>query len=193
MIERRMNMTKEEYWTLFKSTFLLSAFTFGGGYVIVPLMEEKFVDGLHWISEDEMLDLVAIGQSAPGPIAVNTSILVGYQKAGFLGSVVSTLGTVLPPLLIMTVVSYIYLAIRDNVLVNNILLGMSAGIAAIIVDVVWRMAERIVKKKKLIPILVMIISLVAGIVYQVNIVFILFFAASVGLITTLLNRQKGGA
>lgn len=186
-------MTKSEYWTLFKSTFILSAFTFGGGYVIVPLMEEKFVDGLHWISEDEMLDLVAIGQSAPGPIAVNTSILVGYQKAGIMGALISTLGTVLPPLVIMTIVSYIYLMIRDNVIVNNILLGMSAGIAAIIVNVVYRMAERIVKQKKIVPILVMVISLIAGIIYQVNIIFILLFAALVGLFTTLVNRKKGGA
>lgn len=73
------------FWTLFKSTFVLSAFTFGGGYVIVPLMQKKFVEELKWIEADEMLDLVALGQSAPGAIAVNTSILIGYRMAGFWG------------------------------------------------------------------------------------------------------------
>lgn len=181
--------THQDYWTLFKATFLLSAFTFGGGYLIVPLMEEKFVDQLKWIDQDEMLDLVAIGQSSPGPIAVNTSILVGFQKAGILGAFISTLGTVLPPLVIMTVVSYIYLMIRDNVLVNNVLLGMSAGVAAIIIDVVVRMAERIIQKRNLIQIIVMFIALIAGIIFQVNIIYILLFAALVGLITTLLKRK----
>lgn len=183
--------THQEYWTLFKATFLLSAFTFGGGYLIVPLMEEKFVDQLKWIDQDEMLDLVAIGQSSPGPIAVNTSILVGFQKAGILGAFISTLGTVLPPLVIMTVVSYIYLMIRDNVIVNNVLLGMSAGVAAIIIDVVVRMAERIIKKRNVIQIIVMFIALIAGIIFQINIIYILIFAALVGLVTTLLKRKGG--
>jgi len=73
------------YWTLFYSTFSLSAFTIGGGYVIVPLMRKKFVEELDWIDEEEMLNLVAISQSAPGPIAVNTSIMVGYRLAGVRG------------------------------------------------------------------------------------------------------------
>ena len=83
---------KSLYIKLFKSTFFLSMFTFGGGYVIVPLMEKKFVNELGWISEDEMLDLIALGQSAPGPIAVNTSILVGYRMAGVPGASVGAGG-----------------------------------------------------------------------------------------------------
>lgn len=184
-------VSSKDYWTLFKSTFLLSAFTFGGGYIIVPLMQETFVDKLHWIHEDEMLDLVAIGQTAPGPIAVNSSILVGYQKAGIMGALISTLGTVIPPLAIMTIVSYIYLMIRDNQIVNNILVGMSAGVAAIIVNVVYNMAKHIFETKNYIQIAVMIISLIAGIIFQVNIIFILLFAGIVGFITTLLNRKGG--
>lgn len=89
---------RASYWELFTSMFYLSAFTFGGGYVIVPLMEDKFVKELGWIDYDEMLDLIALGQSAPGAIAVNTSVLIGYQRLGVLGAVVSTLGTVLPPI-----------------------------------------------------------------------------------------------
>lgn len=73
------------YWKLFSSTFYLSAFTFGGGFVIIPLMKKKFVDNLHWIEEEEMLDLTAIAQSSPGAIAVNASILVGYRVAGWSG------------------------------------------------------------------------------------------------------------
>ena len=82
--------------SLFLSTFYLSAFTFGGGYVIVTLMKQKFVDELHWIDEDEMLDLVAIAQSAPGAIAVNGAIVVGYKLAGVTGLLTAVLGTALP-------------------------------------------------------------------------------------------------
>jgi len=181
---------KSLYKTLFTSTFYLSAFTFGGGYVIVPLMEEKFVENLGWIDEDEMLDLVAIGQSAPGPLAVNTSILIGYRMAGFMGALVTALGTVLPPLLIMSVVSVIYLAIRDNILINNLLLGMQAGVAAIIVNVVFSMASRIVKQKKIVPIIVMAIALIAGVILKVNILYILAFAAIVGGITTYMDMIR---
>ena len=84
--------------TLFLSTLYLSTFTFGGGYVIVSLMKKDFVDARHWIDEEEMLDLVAIAQSAPGAIAVNGAIVVGYKLAGILGAFVAIFGTVIPPL-----------------------------------------------------------------------------------------------
>lgn len=176
---------KSLYIKLFKSTFFLSMFTFGGGYVIVPLMEKKFVNELGWISEDEMLDLIALGQSSPGPIAVNTSILVGYRMAGVSGAMVTVLGTIIPPLLIMTVLAYIYIAVRDNPIVNNVLLGMQAGVAAIIVNVVYNMGKRIVVQKKILPILVMIAALIAGIVFQVNILWLLLFSGIIGALTTL--------
>ncbi len=176
---------KSLYIKLFKSTFFLSMFTFGGGYVIVPLMEKKFVNELGWISEDEMLDLIALGQSSPGPIAVNTSILVGYRMAGVSGAMVTVLGTIIPPLLIMTVLAYIYIAVRDNPIVNNVLLGMQAGVAAIIVNVVYNMGKRIVIQKKKLPILVMIAALIAGIVFQVNILWLLLFSGIIGALTTL--------
>nr|WP_091529648.1 chromate transporter [Alkalibacterium subtropicum] len=176
---------KTLFITLFKSTFFLSMFTFGGGYVIVPLMEKKFVNELGWIDEDEMLDLIALGQSAPGPIAVNTSILIGYRMAGVPGAMITVLGTILPPLMIMTALAYIYIAVRDNAIVNSVLLGMQAGVAAIIVNVVYNMGKRIVVQKKLIPIFVMIAALIAGIIYQVNILWLLLFSGIIGALTTI--------
>lgn len=86
---------------LFISTLYLSAFTFGGGYVIITLMKDKFVDQYHWIDEQEMLDLVAIAQSAPGPIAVNGAIVVGYKLAGLAGLITAIIGTIIPPFVII--------------------------------------------------------------------------------------------
>ena len=102
---------KHVLWKLFVSTLYLSAFTFGGGYVIVTLMKEKFVDELHWIEEDEMLDLIAIAQSAPGAIAVNGAIVVGYKLAGLLGALVAILATILPPFVIISAISFFIFAI----------------------------------------------------------------------------------
>ena len=96
------------YFKLFASTFHLSAFTFGGGFVIIPLMRKKFVDQYKWIDEKEMLDLTAIAQASPGAIAVNAAILVGYRLAGVIGEMITILGTVLPPLLILSVISLAY-------------------------------------------------------------------------------------
>ncbi|API88849.1 chromate transporter [Marinilactibacillus sp. 15R] len=178
------------YKTLFKSTFFLSMFTFGGGYVIVPLMEKKFVNELKWITEDEMLDLIALGQSSPGPIAVNTSILVGYRMAGILGALVTVLGTIIPPLVIMSLLAYVYMAVSTNPIVNNMLLGMQAGVAAIIVNVVYNMASRIIKQKKIVPIIVMILALIAGIILQVNILWLLSISGVIGAITTYITLKN---
>ena len=100
----------QKYKKLFFSTFKLSACTFGGGFVIIPLMRKKFVEELGWIQEDEMMDLAAIAQSSPGAIAVNASILVGYHVAGIPGAMLTVLGTVLPPLIIISIISTFYQA-----------------------------------------------------------------------------------
>ena len=122
---------KNIYWVLFKSTFYLSAFTFGGGYVIVSLMRKKFVDEYNWIDEDEMLDLVAIAQSAPGPIAVNGAIVVGYKMAGLLGIFISVLATIIPPFVIISVISVFYEIFKTNLIVSLMLEGMQAGLGVI--------------------------------------------------------------
>ena len=100
----KMENKRRVLWKLFVSTLYLSAFTFGGGYVIVSLLKKKFVDEYHWIENEEMLDLVAIAQSSPGAIAVNGAIVVGYKLAGMAGTVIAILGTIIPPFLIISAI-----------------------------------------------------------------------------------------
>jgi chromate transporter len=180
------------YWKLFISTFSLSAFTIGGGYVIVPLMRKKFVEELKWIEEEEMINLVAISQSAPGPIAVNTSIMVGYRLAGVLGSLVSILGTVLPPLIIITVISKFYVAFKSNQAVNAVLLGMRAGVAAVIIDVIAKMANDIFKAKNIVSIFIMLLSFIAAVVFNVNAALIIIISGIFGAIyyKYILNKYE---
>ena len=138
---------------LFFSCLYLSTFTFGGGYVIVTLMKKKFVDDYHWIDENEMLDLVAIAQSSPGPIAVNGAIVVGYKLAGILGAMTAILGTIIPPFLIISVISVGYHSFRDSYIISQILEGMQAGVGAVIASVVYEMGAGIVQEKDRISLL----------------------------------------
>ena len=140
-----MERKRKVLWNLFVSTLYLSAFTFGGGYVIVSLLKKKFVDEYHWIEEEEMLDLVAIAQSSPGAIAVNGAIVVGYKLAGLAGTVVAILGTVIPPFLIISMISIFYNLVKDNFIVSQMLLGMQSGVGAVIASVTYEMGAGIVR------------------------------------------------
>lgn len=179
-------------WTLFSSTFLLSAFTFGGGFVIVPLMKKKFVDQLKWIEEEEMLNMVAIAQSSPGAIAVNAAIMVGYKIAGFWGALISTLGTVLPPLIILTIISFFYHEFRDNQYISAMLKGMQAGIAAIITDVVFSLSKSVIKKKQILSIAMMVTAFIAVLFFDVNVIIIILISGLLGALSALYQRNKEG-
>ena len=189
-----MNETKDKKQVLrrlFFSTLYLSAFTFGGGYVIVTLLKKKFVDECHWIEEDEMLDLVAIAQSAPGAIAVNGAIVVGYKLAGLPGAAVAIVATIIPPFVIISAISVFYEAFRDNFLVSQMLTGMQAGVGAVIASVVWQMGADVVRSKSAASVLIMAVAFAATCFFGVNVVLVILAAAGVGVVRTLLaQRQK---
>ena len=180
---------KNKYWQLFLSTFKLSACTFGGGFVIIPLMRERFVKELHWIDEEEMLDLTAIAQSSPGSIAINASILVGYHVAGIPGALITVVGAALPPLIIISIISVFYQAFRSNKYVSMAMAGMLAGVAAVIFDVVINMMWPILKKKRWLPITVMLAAFVATRFFSVNIILIILVLAGSSSTATGCDRE----
>ena len=155
---------------LFLSTLYLSAFTLGGGYVIVTLMKKKFVDTLRWIDEDEMLDLVAIAQSAPGAIAVNGAIVVGFKLAGLLGAGVAVIATgEIPPFIIISLVSVFYTVFRENYFVSMVLEGMQAGVGAVIASVVYDMAAGVFRGRSPFSIVILLASFAATCFFGVNV------------------------
>lgn len=175
---------------LFFSTLYLSTFTFGGGYVIVTLLKQKFVDELHWIDEEEMLDLVAIAQSSPGAIAVNGAIVLGYQMAGIPGVLVSVLGSIIPPVVIITIISFFYNTFKSNVCIQALLRGMTAGVSAVIMSVVYDMMSDIVKQKDVTLVIVAILAFVANYFFKVNVILIILACAVYGVIRTILRGRK---
>lgn len=182
-------MKDNVYLKLFKSTFTLSAFTFGGGFVIIPLMKQKFVDTLGWIEEDEMLDLVSIAQSSPGALTVNASIIVGYKVKGIKGALVATLGSILPPLFIISIISYFYNTFISNPVILKLLMAMNIGIAAILIDVVYELATTVIKDFKLYTLIMMLVVFIATYL-NVNIILIIFIGGFSGFVYFMKIYQK---
>lgn len=189
-----MTKNKNTYFLLFLSTLHLSAFTFGGGFVIISLMKKKFVDELQWISEKEMLDFTAIAQSSPGAVAINASILLGYRVAGIGGALVAILGTILPPLAIISVISLFYTTFRDSKIVNAVLKGMQAGVAAVIVDVALRLGSNVVKAREWHSMAVIILAFTATFVLRINVMYIILACAAFGMVKMIIvqNKRKFG-
>ena len=183
---------KQILWKLFLSTLYLSAFTFGGGYVIITLMKRKFVDKYHWIEENEMLDLVAIAQSSPGAIAVNGAIVVGYKLAGLPCTFVAILGTVLPPFLILSIISVFYQAFRSNWLLHQLLQGMQAGVGAVILSVTLDMGRPIVKERDALSLCIMAGAFLAACVLNVNVVYIVIVCGLLGVLRSFYEIRRGG-
>ncbi len=185
-------------WIMFKTMFLLSACTFGGGFVIVSLMKKRFVEELHWLEEDEMLDVTAITQSVPGPIVVNASVIVGYRVAGVLGSLTAILGTVLPPMIILSLISLFYEQFRTNPYIATALQVMRAGVAAVIFDVVIQLAGNVCKTKRVLYIIMMVIAFLATFLFRVSAMLVILICLGIGLVDLWVTlrqqerKQEGG-
>lgn len=185
-----MEQKRSVLWRLFASTLYLSAFTFGGGYVIVSLLKKKFVDEYHWIEEEEMLDLVAIAQSSPGAIAVNGAIVVGYKLAGLPGTLVAILGTIIPPFLIISVISVCYNLLKDQFLVSEMLKGMQSGVGAVIASVTYEMGAGVICGKNRLTILIMAGAFAASCVFEVNVLLVVIVCGLLGVVRTLYSERR---
>lgn len=177
-------------WQLFKATFLLSAFTFGGGFVIVSLMKKKFVEDLQWLEEEEMLDITAIAQSSPGPIPINASVILGYRMYGVIGSLVAILGTALPPMIIISVISVFYTQFRSNRIIAIALQVMRAGVAAVIFDVVINLAKNVIAIKRTLYILLMATAFVGKVILGVDAMIVILCCLVVGLVDLAMELRS---
>jgi len=192
-MEKQNESRLKTLWTLFSTMLYVSSFTFGGGFVIITFMKSKFVDQFHWIDEEEMLDLTALAQSSPGAIAVNAAILVGWRVGGALGMVAAVLGTILPPMVILSVISLFYKAFATNPYVALCLKGMQAGVAAVILDVVCSLGSKVVAERSALQLLILAAAFVAVFFCKVNVIAVVLAAALLGLVRALLSHRKEAA
>ena len=128
-------------WELFKTFFQIGLFTIGGGYAMIPLIEQKVVDEKHWVSHDELLDLIAIAQSCPGVFAVNISIFIGNKMFAGKGAFFSALGTCLPSFFCILIIALVFQQFKDNVYVEHFFHGIRPAVVALIALPVYRMAK----------------------------------------------------
>jgi chromate transporter len=190
-------MKTKKLAVLFLEMLKISAFTFGGGFVIIPLLRRIFVENRKWIGEEEMMDLTAIAQSAPGPIAVNAAILTGYRVAGVPGAAISVLGTVIPPLVILSVISLFYNAFRENRYVNILMAGMLCGVAAVILNVVLDLLRVLFSSgkkadsrgEKGISLILLMGAFVANRYFGVPIILIILVCGLLGLLLYFLKKS----
>lgn len=167
-----MNKVKTYCW-LFGINLFISAFTFGGGYVVIPMIKKYYVEEKQLFDEEELMDIAAIAQSSPGAIAINMSALAGYRVAGWQGLLISCIATILPPLVILSVVSAVYSLIRDNRIISAVLKGMEAGVAALIVDLIIDMYALIIKEKQLFYICMVPAAFILNYIFHVNVAIII--------------------
>jgi len=156
-------------------------------------MRNLFVKEYGWIDEEEMLDIIAISQSSPGPIAVNTSILVGYRMRGVRGALLTLLGTILPAMIILSLLSLVYEWVKDNSIIQYLLEGMRIGVSAVILHAVYVMARTIIQKKNMISVTIMAVAFILSYFLQVNILFVIAFGIISGLIHYLFCDKRGKA
>lgn len=175
---------------LFTTMFSLSACTFGGGFVIVSLMKKKVVEERGWLEEEEMLDITAIAQSSPGPIPVNASVILGYRLQGIAGSLVAVGGTILPPMILLSLIAVFYDWFRQNSIVNTALTVMRAGVAAVICDVVINLAKNVLGTKKPLYIALMVITFILGYFLDVSAMYIILGCLATGILCVVIEQRK---
>lgn len=184
--------TKEKrgrVWLLFLTFLKIGAFTFGGGYAMIPLIQRETVEKKHWIADSDILEIVAIAESTPGPIAINAATFVGYRVAGFFGALAATVGVVLPSFLIIAVISCILREFEQLKVVKYAFFGIRAGVLALILKAMWSMYKQC--PKGLPQYLIMAAAFVLVAVLNVNVLWVIIGCAVFGLLTTLAaGREK---
>lgn len=182
-----MNKAKK-CWLVFLTFLRIGAFTFGGGYAMIPLIQRETVEKHKWISDDDILEIIAIAESTPGPIAINSATFVGYKVAGFWGSFCATFGVVLPSYVIISVISLVLRQFQDIQAVQYAFFGIRAGVLALILKSLWTMFKKC--QKGVIPYLIVAISFVIATFVDINVLFIIIGCAIFGLIASLITERK---
>lgn len=175
---RDQSLVRRLLW-LFKANVIISCLAVGGGYMIIPLMKKQFIDKARAFEFDELIEMYAIAQSAPGAIAINLSAVTGYKIAGIAGAVISCIAAVLPPLIIISAAAACYTQLIRSESINAALKGMIAAIAAIIIDVVFDMGKNVVRNKEASGLFTAAAVFLAAFVFNVNAILLILVSLAV--------------
>lgn len=185
-----MNEILKKSLKLFLVFFKIGAFTFGGGYAMVPIIQSEVAEKRGWIKNEDILDILAISESTPGPIAINSATFVGYQVAGVFGSVMATLGVVLPSLIVISVISYFFRQFLEFKVVKYAFFGIRAGVLALIVKAAKNMMKAC--PKNIVAYIIVAAAFILTAVFDANVFIVIIGSAVAGLIYSLVNDKRKG-
>lgn len=171
---------------LFRVFFKIGAFTFGGGYAMIPIIQKEVVDNKKWITDEDILNIVAIAESTPGPIAINSATFIGYKVAGVFGSVAATLGVVLPSFVVISIIAFFLGKFSEYKPVQYAFYGIRAGVLALVIKALITMYKKM--PKTALAYGIAIFAFVAAVVFDVlefNIIYVILACAVIGLISSL--------
>lgn len=175
-------------WALFTTFFKIGAFTFGGGYAMIPLIQKEAVENQGWVTDDDILEIIAIAESTPGPIAINSATFVGYRTAGVLGSACATLGVVLPSFVIILLISGILERFQQVKAVQYAFNGIRAGVLALLFKALWTMYKK--SPKGWAAYVVMAAAFVLTAFCKRNVLIVIIFCAVFGLVTSVMVERR---
>lgn len=187
-------MTKKEKFLrcikVFAVFFKIGAFTFGGGYAMIPFIQRETSQKHNWVTDKEILDIIAIAESTPGPIAINSATFVGYKTAGFFGAVFATAGVVMPAFLVILLVSLFLDAFSSSNIIKYAFFGIRAGVIALILKAVFSMAKQC--EKTVFALVVAVFALLVVAIFKVSIPLVVIFCAICGVVYSVILAKKGG-
>lgn len=178
----------KELFKLFVTFAKIGGITFGGGIAMLPMLERELVEKNHWTDENELLDYYAIGQCTPGIIAVNVATFVGYKRKGILGGIVSTLGMVFFPIIIISIIAFFISNLLHYEIVGHFLNGVRVVVAAIICNAVVNMAKKSVKS--LLTFAVAIVSFLLSFLFSLSPILLVILSAFAGLFLVKGGEEK---
>ena len=180
----------KKLWQIFASFFKIGAFTFGGGYAMIPLIQHEAVEKRKWVTDEDILDIVAIAESTPGPIAINSATFVGYRAAGVVGSVCATLGVVIPSFVVILALSFVLAQFQDVQAVKYAFNGIRVGVLALLIKALWSMYKK--SPKGWVAYVIMGASLLLTAVFSVNVIFVIIGCAVFGIATSRIMERRAG-
>ncbi|MBE6052161.1 MAG: chromate transporter [Clostridium sp.] len=169
-----------DLFKMFITFFKIGAFTFGGGYAMIPLIEEEVVNKEKWVDKQEFVDMIVISQSLPGPLALNCSTFIGYKISGVLGAIMAVLGITLPSFLIITLIATYFMRFRDNYYVNLAFKGISAAVPMLVLVGVVSMIQNV--KKNIENAIILVVALICLVVFKISPVIVTIAGAVYGII-----------
>ena len=175
-------------WQLFCTFFKIGAFTFGGGYAMIPLIQKEAVEKKAWVTDDDILEIIAIAESTPGPVAINSATFVGFRTCGVLGAVCATLGVVLPSFVIILAISYVLNEFQQLQVVQFAFNGIRVGVLALLFKALWTMYKK--SPKGWVAYVVMGAAFVLTAFLKVSIFVVILACAAFGLVTSFIMERR---